>query len=466
MKNDYLEKIEYVINDMMIGANIPGLSITIFNNGQEFYTNSFGIRDFEKILPMTNDTLLKMISVSKTFCVLAIMQLVEKKKISLNDNISKYLDFMVEMPDHPIKIHHLLSNSSGIADLNFGAIISAGLKKKDQRFLPIADWTSFFQYLNHAKSQIICPPEQKFLYNDTMFSVLAALIEKVTGDKYADYIKKNILSPLQMKRSTYHLDNVHKDGNFAKGYIHNQENKSLQHFETLDYEIEYANRGLFSSINEMKAYLECLLNNGIYDGKKIISKESIRKIWTKHIDLEENSIYSPNNASFGYGWFIEDNFFNNKLVHIEGNGLNFSNYTALIPELKIGISIAINSNMGAIAQNLSRIILAIILDKEIYDAIPELMITQKLEILEGNYGSYGDVVTGHLTVKNGFLKFTINDPSFLKPVDFICIPSNLEKLEFYSPLGWPKLNIKIKFFIDPSNLQVKVNIDKYLLHKH
>jgi len=88
-------------------GKIPAFSIAVVMEGEVIYVKGFGARDLEKSLPATPDTLYGIGSCTKSFVSVAIMQLVEKGKISLNDPVNQYIPLKIGLPGRPITIHHL-----------------------------------------------------------------------------------------------------------------------------------------------------------------------------------------------------------------------------------------------------------------------------------------------------------------------------------------------------------------------
>lgn len=108
------QDLDKYIRKYMRSGKIPGLAISIINNGQIIYSKGFGARDLEKGLPMTPQTLIGIGSVTKSFTAMAIMKLVESGMLSLDDSVSKYLPYPPFSNHQNVKIRHLLSHSSGI----------------------------------------------------------------------------------------------------------------------------------------------------------------------------------------------------------------------------------------------------------------------------------------------------------------------------------------------------------------
>lgn len=167
-----------------------GLAVAVVKNNRIVYSETFGYNpdpsDPTKGVPIQPDDIFYIASVSKTFVGTAIMQLVEKGRLSLEDDVNRYLDFSLRnprFPDVPITIRMLLSHRSSL--------------KKNAHYID-------FDKINPEIAENIqtyfndYPPGKKSDYSNLGYSVLGAVIEKVTGQRFDVYVQENILQPLRI----------------------------------------------------------------------------------------------------------------------------------------------------------------------------------------------------------------------------------------------------------------------------
>jgi len=109
-----IDKLENMIATTMAQMKIPGLSLALIKDDRVIYARGFGARNLRENIPSTTNTLYGVGSVTKSFTALGIMQLAEQGKLDVQDPVSKYVPFKLGLEAHPIKIHHLLSHSSGL----------------------------------------------------------------------------------------------------------------------------------------------------------------------------------------------------------------------------------------------------------------------------------------------------------------------------------------------------------------
>ena len=187
--DDYLKKTMELIG-------IPGMSVAVIKDGEIIFKNGYGVEVIEEARPMTADSVSAIGSVTKTFTTIAIMQLVEKGLINLEDKVIDYLPWfrtLEKKKSDIISIAMILSNSSGLPTNAPG-------------FTWIIEDIGEFSALEIAKSlaseKLLFEPGVSFKYSNSGFILAGLIIEKLSGLKYADYISKNILRPLGMTNSS------------------------------------------------------------------------------------------------------------------------------------------------------------------------------------------------------------------------------------------------------------------------
>lgn len=463
MRKKVIEMIENFIIEVMRQTKIPGLSIAIVKDGSLEYANGFGARQLDGNLPMTEDTLIGIGSISKSFTALAIMQLVEQGKIDLKAPVANYIDFNLGSKKNPITVHHLLSHSSGFPDLDATYIpIARGLGLSEIT-TPMSSWNDFMLHINGARNEQFSGPDVSFFYNNDFFTILGLIVEKVSGVKFENYIRENILKPLGMERSTYTREDYEKDNNKLKGYVRSGEGELKEFDHPFDEKI-YAPGGLLSSAKEMGNYMKMLMDNGNFAENQLIQQSSLEQMWGKYTRMPEKTSYVLfKEAWYGYAWMIED-FFGYKMVHHGGDILTSSGQLALIPEQNIGIYIGANLSIGAVLSSLSCGIFAILLGKDINKAVPLLSIDQKLSKLAGKYETYKGIIKVEVEYKNGLLSGKISHPVLLEDLKFPLAPLDIDNLKFYIPICLPNQKMFIQFFINEKT-GIHAIVDRYYLHK-
>jgi CubicO group peptidase (beta-lactamase class C family) len=178
------EKAEAAIQSIMQSSPVVGLSVAVVKNNKVIYNHSFGFKDVEKQLPLTNASIFRIASISKSFTSTAIMQLVAKKQISLDQDVSELVGFKIRNPRFPntvITLKMLLSHRSSIND-------SEGYFSLDA--IDPATNPNFVKCYNAYE------PDKGYMYCNLNYNLAGSILEKITGIRFDKYIQQQILDPL------------------------------------------------------------------------------------------------------------------------------------------------------------------------------------------------------------------------------------------------------------------------------
>ncbi len=460
------QELEKLISSLMIEMKIPGTSLGILFQNKVVYTKAFGARCLENNLPATIDTLWSLGSCSKSYCALAIMQLSEQGKLNVNDPISKYIPFKLKGFDgSPITIHHLLTHSSGIPNLGSGEILIDRWSLQDKSPHPHSTWDDVLNHVNGAQNEIFIAPGKKVIYLNEGYELLQLVIEKVSSMRYREYVTQNILEPLQMKRSTFDQDKFEKDADHFTGYTPRLDVAPHPFDEKID-----AAGGLISSIPEQLNYLQMYLNGGIFDGKKIASSDSIKKMFESVVpsNLAANYMPSLGKEYYSYGWVIIENFQGVRIIaHLGSTGFSSSGLF-MIPEKKIGTAMSSNTGSGqGLCFIVSLIIIAGFLGKEPTKAI---LIMEKMQMM-GKLSGYYETYKGINKIKiepRGNMLFAIpmgERVKIMEENEMPLIPETkmMDTMNFYI-YSAPGATIPVEFMISDSG-DISFLMERNLYHK-
>ena len=228
--------------------HFPAISFGLVVDGQLVYKNSYGYTDVEKKIPATSASLFRIASMSKSFTGMAILKLRDEGKLNLDDPAYLYIPELknIKYPtaDAPqISIRHLLTHGAGFPEDNPWGDRQLADNDKD-----------LIEFIGKQIS-FSNPPGIAYEYSNLGFAMLGKIISKVSGMRYQDYIKKNILEPLGMKTTTYEYGDVPAD-KLAHGYrwLNDKWNE-----ETLLHDTKDGSWGamgaMISSIDEFANYM-------------------------------------------------------------------------------------------------------------------------------------------------------------------------------------------------------------------
>lgn len=178
------------LEGQMAYRGLPGVAVGVVQDQQLVWSHGFGFADVATKKPMTADTRFRIASNSKLFAAIAILQLREAGKLRLDDPVSKHLPWFTMQPagpdDGPITIEQLLSHSSGLQR-------EAGDHWASFDFPTEAELEKLM-----AGRQAAFPPQTRWKYSNLAFAIAGLVVEKISGQKWADYVQANILTPLDM----------------------------------------------------------------------------------------------------------------------------------------------------------------------------------------------------------------------------------------------------------------------------
>ena len=215
-------------------------SALVAENGKVILRKGYGLANMEWQIPNAPDTKFRLGSITKQFTSMVIMQLVSEGKIKLDDKITAYLpDYRKETGDK-VTVRHLLTHTSGIP--SYTSV--PGFFQNDSRDpYAVADFVK-----KYASGNLEFEPGSKWVYNNSGYFLLGAIIEKVTGKTYADAVKERIFDPLGMKDSGYDVSATVLPKR-ATGYVLTP--SGYQNAPYLDMTIPYAAGSLYSTVDDL-----------------------------------------------------------------------------------------------------------------------------------------------------------------------------------------------------------------------
>lgn len=280
-------KAEEAIQQIMKENPVMGLSVAVVKNNKFIYSHSFGLKDAETNTPLTNDNIFRIASISKSFSATAIMQLVEAKKVNLDQDVSDLIGFKVRNPKFPetiITLRLMLSHLSSIND-------SQGYFSLDS--INPAKSVNWYKCYNSYE------PGKKYEYCNFNFNMIGTIIEKVSGERFDAYIQNHILNPLQLYGG-YYVNGLDKS-KFATIYEYQPDAAKFiaspnayapRTAEVAAYQIGYSapifspTGGMKISAKDLATYMMMHANYGKYNGIRIISKKSSKMMQTAVSDIE------------------------------------------------------------------------------------------------------------------------------------------------------------------------------------
>lgn len=284
----------------------------VAKGGKVLFSKGYGFADYANQIKNEPDTIFNVGSITKQFTAAAIMLLQERGLLSVQDTIDKYI------PDYPdgnsIKIFNLLNHTTGIKDyVNDVEDNDWGKPHTPEDIIEM-----------FKDKELEFKPGEKFKYSNSNYILLGYIIEKASGLKYEDFIKENIIEPLDMNRTGFGLSRDSFD-KIAKGYIETKPKAKEAKF--IDASVPYAAGALQTTAEDLLKWDQALYAN------RLLKEESIKEMFTPYLD------------NYAYGWYVNDN----GVVH----GGSIDGYHAYIERnIKKGYTIIILTNSDALNLNI------------------------------------------------------------------------------------------------------------------
>jgi CubicO group peptidase (beta-lactamase class C family) len=315
-----------------------------------WYENSFGLANFESQRENSNKSVYGIGSLTKTFTATAILKLVQDGRIDLTDNLATFFPALGETAEH-IQIHHLLSMTSGIYE-DFSRSKTYDIENIVlPKGYPISI-DSLVHYFGELTSD--SKPGKKFDYSNINYVLLSAIIEKVSGKSYRDFLAETFWQPLNMQSTNFGLKTVpeHLLSNPFLGLP--TEHTAPEFWD--DSWVQGAG-GIFSSAYDIYKWMYSINNHTILDS------------------INTSKLFKKHTSSYGYGWQIGTRR-GNKYQYHEGGTLGYVCEAGFYPNLDLYVVVLTNHTHG-----IMEIGKTVLLNQEINREIQNILFNQPFKKL-------------------------------------------------------------------------------------
>ncbi len=331
------DSIDVYVENSLKTWQIPGVAICIVKDGKVVLMKGYGVKELNKTDKVDENTLFLIGSNTKAFTGTAMAMLENDKKCSLNDKVVKWI------PDFTMKDSWVAKELS-LTDILCHRI---GMETFQGDFMY---WSSDLTSKEVIKKFGLLTPmydfRTKWGYTNAGFLIAGECIKSISGDTWADFVKKNIFEPLDMKRTIALTIDMSKQQNIATAHTMVSGSVIVIPYANIDNLAPAAS--IFSSVNDMSHWLLCQLNNGKYEGKQVISSAVIKK--TRYPQSIVGRKRTPFNTShyelYALGWELCD-YEGKEIVSHTGGVNGFVTSVTLLPEENLGIVVLTNTDQNA-----------------------------------------------------------------------------------------------------------------------
>jgi CubicO group peptidase (beta-lactamase class C family) len=316
------EKTADALFDHLIKADDAGVAALVAQNGKILFEKGYGMADREHHAAVTTETKFRIGSITKQFTAAAILKLQEEGKLSVNDTLSKYI------PDFPrgneVTLRHLLTHTSGIHSFTD----KPGFMLQVTNAVTTADLIKSFK-----NDPYDFDPGTKWLYDNSGYVLLGCIVEKVSGETYAAFLRENFFQPLGMTNTGVHcagLNITHE----ALGYSY----EDGKFNRAVNWDMSWAGGAgaLYSTVEDLYRW-----NEGIFNGK-VLNEASLKAAFTPVKTMESQDA----DSGYGYGWQVAKLRGLPEIFH--SGGLNgFHSFLLRLPKENFTVAVLANSEPGA-----------------------------------------------------------------------------------------------------------------------
>jgi CubicO group peptidase (beta-lactamase class C family) len=316
-----LQSLRDYIDLKMERDHIPGLAACIVTRNAMVWSRGFGFQNLGTRIPMTPQSVIGTASVTKLVTAIAVMQLHERGKLSLDEPINTFLPVAVRHPDYPgtdMTVSQLLTHTASTSN---GPSLWRCYSCNGQS-LTLRQWVEAYfrpggRYYHEEGNFGPAKPGEGFLYSNSGYALLAHLVEIVSGLPFEHYCRENIFVPLKMSNTSFiaaDIDRKTLSTMYSYGYSMDLERDLMAPdldcaqaitggylFPLCNYTTSTQGAtGMYSSVEQLSHLLMALMNNGVYEGGRLLDERSVSSIFAPYVDTKK----LPHQfAAFGLGGY-------------------------------------------------------------------------------------------------------------------------------------------------------------------
>jgi len=343
--------------DAQFAVNDFSGTVLISKNDSILLEKAYGFADYEWKVKNTTDSKFSLASVSKQFTAVAILQLAEHKKLSLEDSLNRY--FTGFPKGDKITLKMMLSHNSGL-DMDY-----------DELYLSKADLNKDSVYTYLAKKPLLFEPGTSTAYSNIGYYLLAQIIEKVSGQSYAAYLKQNVFDKAKMYNSGVSNNDEIVDKMTQRYYFN--DNKLVKN-PYINWNFNLGHDGIYSTVEDLN-----LWNKALFDSQTLLTEESKKKMFTSY-----------NEQNFGFGVVINP-FYNQNHELIAHDGGFFGAMTSFNKYTEDKVFITVLSNNQSKSYYIAYGLAGICFGKQVENPYKHIQTAIDTKVYDQYIGDYGDI---------------------------------------------------------------------------
>lgn len=307
-------------------SHVPGAVFVVVQNGEVLLAKGYGVSDIDKQGAVSPDTtLFHLGSVAKLMTATAVMQLVEQGSLDLQADVNDYLsDFQItDTYPQPITLFHLLTHTSGLEQHG----IDTAAQGTD-------DYLSLSTYLQKQPPQRLMPPGEVIIYSSVGIAIAGQVVEDVTGEPFAEYIRQHIFNLLRMTRTSFIVPPDYPTVNTAIGYRY-QNGEYIPYLDRY-YSLVAPGGDFISTGLDMANFMLAYLKDGRLGNTQLLKPETVQYIQSQQVTHHPKI----RGRAIGFSEWIESG---QRAIFHDGSAPGFLSRVFLVPEHDLGFFVAYNN---------------------------------------------------------------------------------------------------------------------------
>jgi serine beta-lactamase-like protein LACTB, mitochondrial len=297
-------------------SGAPGMSIAIVTDNRIAWAEGFGLADVENDVPARANTVYRIASISKPIAATAVMQLVERGRVSLDDPIQKYVPAFPAKGEQKVTLRHLMTHTSGIRHYRDGEMESR------DRYQTVADALRIFK-----DDPLLFTPGTKYSYSTYAYNLLAGVVETASGLTFEEYLKANIWTPAGMTATYFdHVDALIPKR--AEQYV--RAGSSWRNAPYADLSNKWAGGGILSTAEDLARFHIAL------DQGKLLKASTLAEMYTPY------RLADGSDSTYGLGWNVSKDDSGRMWVAHSGGATGGTTYLLRDPARKLAVAILCN----------------------------------------------------------------------------------------------------------------------------
>ena len=317
---DYNEAADEILAEYFSDEG-PGASVAVLQNGELLVETAIGYADVDAKIAIDSDSVFDLASVSKHFTGAAVLSLVKDRRLDVRQPVSKYLpDFVDSDQGRAVRVSDLLYHISGLPDYT-----SDDWDGSDSAFARLTT-ESHLRWMNQSDANEL--PGETYLYNNSGYVLLALIVERVSGQRFAEFARTRLFGPAGMRAARV-MDRL---GQRFPGQVSGYKSDDDGNFRPSSSPSSVTGDGnIFASLSDMTAWMRAL------DGNRVLDAAQKRSAWGNG-RLDSGAPIDDEGSGYGFGWVIEGG------GRVSHSGSWMGTSTFVLRDARSGVSVVVLSN--------------------------------------------------------------------------------------------------------------------------